>query len=321
MALVSRAWYGWRFVRPYYILNVAVLALYGAARAYWLPEDADIFKPDATGVTREGTVLMCLTIVCASRLLSAPSLDAWFGTFFLFARVAVTALLFMSRPGLVPYFALTWAFVWLAARQPAADDDAGTFYLNHNSLRTKAMTGRAVKWSPGGDGRPEPTIITDPAELDVPTRVWVVEFYTNWSPPCVQFAPVYADLAASYGNGAGLRDGLNFAKLDLTRWQSVAADMGIDVRGTSTQLPTIVVFEEGVEVARVPPVAADGTVTAVPLTRSNIVKGLSLDYFYARARAKATRDKGTDDTGKDNTGKGKGKGRGKGKGGAKRKDD
>lgn len=55
-------------------------------------------------------------------------------------------------------------------------------------------------------------------------------------------------------------DTLRFAKLDLARWPHVAKEHRIDMAGASPQLPTLIMFEKGKEIARIPHVFSDGSV-------------------------------------------------------------
>ncbi|MDP2478938.1 MAG: thioredoxin [Candidatus Palauibacterales bacterium] len=66
----------------------------------------------------------------------------------------------------------------------------------------------------------------------------LVDFYADWCGPCKMMAPALDDLASRHAGS------LLVAKLDTDRWPGVAGRFGI--RG----IPTLILFDEGREVAR-----------------------------------------------------------------------
>merc|ERR1711871_1887344 len=101
-----------------------------------------------------------------------------------------------------------------------------------------------------------------------------LSFFAPWAPPCVHLEPVVARLSLKYGGPAS---GIRFAKLDLARWPGVGKEHGIVVSPSSEQLPTIVLFEDGEEVARIPHVFPDGTVVRGRFRERDIVRGFDLE--------------------------------------------
>jgi len=55
-------------------------------------------------------------------------------------------------------------------------------------------------------------------------------------------------------------DRLRFAKVDLSRWPGIGKDYNIDLSGASPQVPSFILFENGVEAARIPHVYPDGSI-------------------------------------------------------------
>lgn len=58
----------------------------------------------------------------------------------------------------------------------------------------------------------------------------------------------------------GLWDDVQFAKMDLGRWPRIAKELNVSLSGTSKQLPTLIMYENGRECARIPHIFADGSV-------------------------------------------------------------
>ncbi|KAN0040302.1 hypothetical protein ACTA71_012192 [Dictyostelium dimigraforme] len=73
----------------------------------------------------------------------------------------------------------------------------------------------------------------------------LVEFFTTWSPPCTYLASTFADLSYVY-------QGINFGKIDIGRWKSIAYEYDINDSVSSKQIPSIILFKNGVEVSRMP---------------------------------------------------------------------
>ena len=105
--------------------------------------------------------------------------------------------------------------------------------------------------------------------------VWVIAFYTVWSPSCVNFAPTFAKLSSKYFNlnqffkkewfnsTLLLRyslDNLKFGKIDVGRFPDVAAKYRINDTSFSRQLPTVILFKNGEEFCRRPAVNSKGNI-------------------------------------------------------------
>jgi len=103
---------------------------------------------------------------------------------------------------------------------------------------------------------------------------WLVEFYTLWHPSCVAIEPVMAELSLKYAT-----PGLRFGKLDVSRYPQIAEDLGISLTGTSRQLPTLVMFKGGKELARIPHVYEGGKVAKGVFRRKAIEDGFDLKAF------------------------------------------
>lgn len=90
---------------------------------------------------------------------------------------------------------------------------------------------------------------------------WLVELFTMWSPPCIDFAPVFAELSNKYG-----LDNLKFAKVDLARSAKIVEKYKINTAAVSKQLPTLVLFQNGKETDIRPLVNDKKKLVKFPLT-------------------------------------------------------
>ncbi|CAI5528286.1 unnamed protein product [Closterium sp. Naga37s-1] len=126
----------------------------------------------------------------------------------------------------------------------------------------------------------------------------LVMFYASWSPPCHQHMSLFVDIANQYGQGPQI----HFGRLDVSRFPDVAERFSIDTTMFSSQLPTLILFHNGTEVNRLPPLTtasstssnrfipratpflspsslAPGLYTPPRLTRSMIVGAFQLDLW------------------------------------------
>merc|ERR1719339_699758 len=77
--------------------------------------------------------------------------------------------------------------------------------------------------------------------------VWIVTFYAAWSPACINFTHVFSKLSADYS-----LPNLKFGKVDVGRYPEQAEQYHINTSALSRQLPTMIMFQEGKELGRVP---------------------------------------------------------------------
>ena len=91
-------------------------------------------------------------------------------------------------------------------------------------------------------------------ELERDKRVtWIVEFFANWSSDCQSFAPIYADLSLKYNCM-----GLNFGKVDVGRYTDISIRYKVSTSPLTKQLPTLILFQGGKEVMRLPQIDKKG---------------------------------------------------------------
>uniref|UniRef100_M4B2N0 Thioredoxin domain-containing protein n=1 Tax=Hyaloperonospora arabidopsidis (strain Emoy2) TaxID=559515 RepID=M4B2N0_HYAAE len=95
-----------------------------------------------------------------------------------------------------------------------------------------------------------------------PPNSWLVFFYADWSDSCVEHEPMLADLSLRYSS-----DSLQFGKIDVNKWSDLALENRISVSTSSWQLPTLILFQNGEEVMRLPQIDDKRKVTKTVLDR------------------------------------------------------
>nr|CAB3267135.1 thioredoxin-related transmembrane protein 2-B [Phallusia mammillata] len=94
------------------------------------------------------------------------------------------------------------------------------------------------------DGPEEITYFSDKTLKDVlvedPKVTWVVLFHATWSPPCRAVSPAFSALSNEFAI-----EYLRFGKVDVGKYPDAAKEYGVSTSTLSSQLPTVIVFEDG----------------------------------------------------------------------------
>ncbi|XRB09678.1 thioredoxin-related transmembrane protein 2 [Pycnococcus provasolii] len=256
MALLSSYFHGLlRFTSPYYVVNFMSLVTYMYLRTQVL------LYTDEHGARRledwEQRTSSLLVIVLIGRFLRSSSPDEFVATAFLFCKASVAFLAYCISPRLLVWYLVLFGVLELTVYQPVYRGPCRYEYLNPMEFDDRVVN----------EGK------------DKPKDSWLVCFFASWSPPCVHVEPTFAKLSERFTTQS-----MRFAKVDVARWPVLAKKHGISTSGVSKQLPTIILFEGGREVARIPHVYPDGRVAKGRFFWSDLVKGFELDMRYARSR-------------------------------------
>lgn len=218
-----------RFLHPYYILNTLLCLCYVALRVQRL-KPGELGATDMFGITREQQIYFCLFLMLVTRSLSAPTLDAYFASAFMFARAtAVVCLWFMNSRMAVVFVAL-WSLIYAVCPQPRYRLPKNITVLNNVTYNQRIAKNNHK-------------------------TIYVLWCHATWSARCNQLLPVLPRLSKKYSHVR-----VRFASLDVSRYVGVAETLGVNTSPASKQLPTVILFKEGKEVARIPPADDNGNV-------------------------------------------------------------
>lgn len=251
MALTSN-----RFLHPYYVLNIMLFVSFGALRLKRLTPH-ELSLPDMFGVTREAQIYICVGLMLFSRALSAPTLDAYLSSAFMFARVGVLVCLWYMDMRLAGVFAALWTVLYAVCPQPRHRLPESVATLNNVTYEQRIAK-------------------------NTHKTIHVLWCHATWSARCSQLAPVLVSLAKSYDHPR-----LRFARLDMSKYPAVAEKLGVSVSAASKQLPTIICFKMGKEVARIPQVDKDGNVPkqwSRGFTAAHVAQELNLNVHFQTAK-------------------------------------
>merc|ERR550534_822561 len=103
---------------------------------------------------------------------------------------------------------------------------------------------------------------------------WLITFFVAWSPKCVTFAPVFSQLSNEYS-----LDNLKFGKIDVSRYPDIAEKYKINTGALSRQLPTVILFKDGIEKER-RPIPTKHMTMKFDFNKDNVVKEFQLNDIY-----------------------------------------
>ncbi|PXF49680.1 Thioredoxin-related transmembrane protein 2-like [Gracilariopsis chorda] len=210
-----------RFLHPYYVLNVALVLAYVGLRAKRL-DPHELSKEDMFGITREAQIYFCLFLMMATRTLSAPTLDAYLSSAFMFLRVAIVVLLWHMDKQLVAVFLALWTMIYAVCPQPRYKLPKSIVTLNNVTYNDRIARNKHK-------------------------TIYVLWCHATWSARCSQLAPVLASLAKAYDHPR-----VRFARVDVSKYPTLADTLSVSVSPASKQLPTVICYKQGQEVARIP---------------------------------------------------------------------
>ncbi|XP_030639697.1 thioredoxin-related transmembrane protein 2-A [Chanos chanos] len=247
--------YRW-LLKPYYLLSFLMsVAFFGVRKCPGLCDHLPSQREDGDSCAfdwREMEILMFLSAIIMMKNRRAITLEQHIGNMLLFSKVANVVLFFRVdlRLGIL-YLALCVVFV-ATCKPPLYMGPEYVKYFSHKTIDE---------------------------ELETDSRVtWLVEFYTNWSPECQSFAPVFADISLKY-NCAGLK----FGKVDIGRYADVAQRYRVNPSPLSRQLPSLLLLQGGRELMRRPQVDKKGRAITWSFTEENIIREFSLNEIFQRS--------------------------------------
>ncbi|CAH1732879.1 hypothetical protein AGLY_014447 [Aphis glycines] len=242
-------------LKPYYWVNILLTC------SYVFCKKTDIFCQYLFSPT-EGTceldakeleILLFLMIVVMIRTRKAGSVTMlpYISSSFLYTKGANVLLWFYSdvRYGLL-FTALVIA-VSLCLPEPTYSGPENVLYF-----RSLATLEEALK-------------------EDKQHNVWLICFYTVWNPSCANFAPIFSKLSVEYDTKY-----LKFGKIDISRYPDAAIKYNISDSSLSRQLPTVIMFKNGVEELRRPSYDSKGKVFKFFFTEPNFKAVFDLNNVY-----------------------------------------
>ena len=163
-------------------------------------------------------------------MLSAPTLDVYLASAFMFSRVAIALCLWYMDERMLLIFLALWTLVYALCPQPRYRLPSSISVLNNVTFQQRVINNKYDKYH-------------------------VVWCHAAWSARCNQLLPIFPKLAKKYSHVRIL-----FSTLDVSRSVTVAQQLKVNTSPASKQLPTVILFKHGKEVARIPIADEDGNI-------------------------------------------------------------
>uniref|UniRef100_A0AAV1TQ41 Thioredoxin domain-containing protein n=1 Tax=Peronospora matthiolae TaxID=2874970 RepID=A0AAV1TQ41_9STRA len=248
-AVALPAWL--RFLTPYYVCNGVTLLMYVPIR-YQRSGDALSERDNFFQIPLEYEIFLLALGSWLLNFRKKATADGVLSLFFLYGKLAVLASLYYLDITLFAWYAVICLVLFAAVGQPRYQGPSKISELD------PAMMEKVVKRSSG-------------ARKKGPPNSWLVFFYADWSDSCVEHEPMLADLSLRYSS-----DSLQFGKIDVNKWSDLGVENRISVSTSSWQLPTLILFQNGEEVMRLPQIDDKGKVIKTVLDRAGLVAAFKL---------------------------------------------
>uniref|UniRef100_A0A0P6CXC2 Thioredoxin-related transmembrane protein 2-B n=2 Tax=Daphnia magna TaxID=35525 RepID=A0A0P6CXC2_9CRUS len=251
-------------VRPYYLVNCIlsisflVLKTVSPMCMYLFPVGESQCELDMK--QSEIMFFLLFVIVMRARKTGSVTMLAYLSTGFMYCKVASLILWFNADPRYGLVFLVLFVLQAILFPEPSYTGPEKVVYFNATSLEEELNRNKKV--------------------------VWIVTFYTVWSPSCVNFASTFSKLSAEY-----TLDNLKFGKVDVGRFPELAKKYYINDTSFSRQLPTIIVFKNGEEYDRRPAIDSKGQLQKFIFNEDNVKVQLDFNNIYNDCKKNPIKEK------------------------------
>lgn len=220
-----------RFLHSYYLANCALLLLYPLMRLTFLrPTHTQVPSPlpFQLNTGSEAQILGTISVILLFKLIKAATLEEFLGQAFFLLRLSFSLLLYLFSGVALGWFVVAQLLVWMLARRP--------LYAGPNTFKNVLTMADFEQVVLEGRG------------------AFVVVFYAPWHDSCYATMPIWAEMSVKYSTPL-----LQFLLVNVETAPLIAKKCVVDTTGMTRQLPSLLLYEDGIEVARFPPVNAQGS--------------------------------------------------------------
>jgi len=242
-----------RFASTYYVLNTLLFISYILTRQHF--RDSAVFTKRemySFYLTREEQIFGLLGITFFIKIRFLVTLDMILGHFFgsfQVGLIVITLGVDYTWFGMVILFA---TLMYVLVPQPSYTGPAKVRTLSEDDFSSLV-------------------------EHSSPDESWIVLFYAHWAYDCNQFMVLFSQLSLHFGSKH-----LKFGKINAAHAAHVSMKYNISLKVTTKQLPTLILFQHGKEVARTPEINREGKVTKMILSGENIINLFDVNTISQR---------------------------------------
>ncbi|CAL9122281.1 uncharacterized protein LOC103968861 isoform X1 [Musa acuminata AAA Group] len=210
-------WLNLMATEPFYLLHFLLFFSYLGARS----SASQTLSADLVDrlFRREIQAILAFLVLVAVKMVKEETWEAFVANTLLYAKGFLFAIALVIDSHLALCYLLGFLVISIITQQPPYDglgDCSQLTPLQLESLLTEGST----------------------------SRFWLVEFRALCSSTCVQKCRIFPDLSVIYSN-----KNISFGVVDIGHFPNAAEKFGISLPG---QIPTYILFENAVEVARLP---------------------------------------------------------------------
>ncbi|KAI8090291.1 uncharacterized protein B0P05DRAFT_530172 [Gilbertella persicaria] len=293
-----------RLLHPYYIVHLLYGATYIGSRLNRMIKEGLISFEDTE--TRTFLLLVGLSFW---KCLMAASAEELCSVLILYAKFFSLCSIFW-RFGFwwSCLYTIGWIMLFTIFPQPWYSGPTKIYELNATAFREKVLrgSGKSPKPSFSSSTSSSSTMPVDDikgpriSEIDnmdlsnkkvePEAKYWIVMLYANWSVSCLNFEAVLAKLSLQYDVPH-----LKFGQIDIDLYSDLAEEFGVSKDPASFDLPTLILFQQGKEIRRLPELtlakegakntttnAAKDTITRLGWSKqpSTVISMFQLDKIY-----------------------------------------
>lgn len=246
-----------QLLRPYYFINILLSVAFLGLKLTW-PVCEWVFGQDNPENCqldmRENEILFFLLIVIMIRARKTGStrMVSYLSSGFVYAKVANLVLFSRADPRYGLLYLLLFTLQGMLLPEPTYKGPENITYFRSDGLDEELKR-----------------------DLHV---TWLVTFYAAWSPASINFSPVFAKISSQYG-----LPNLKFGKIDIGRYPDIGTEHLINTSALTRQLPTVIMFQNGKEVGRVPAIVS-GKVQKFVFKEEDIIGVFDLNNLYAECK-------------------------------------
>lgn len=247
-----------RYNNSYYLSNTFLIVVYLVFRKIGKkPSDLmipDDFLPESIASNREVQIMTLGAIAITIKYLKSPTWEVFFLNFFFFFKSSCITLLYFSDTWLMLWY-LNMCFIsWMLFKMPfTMHENKFSQFCSVTEFETEVLNKKTN---------------------------WVFLFYSPVNNECIATNSLWCDLSVKYST-----NGLKFAMVNIDQSRFLAQRCVVECDSYSRQLPCLVVYSEGKEVKRFPPVGKNGELsTVINYKVKEIIKYLGIDRLHLSTR-------------------------------------
>ncbi|KAG9449147.1 hypothetical protein H6P81_009112 [Aristolochia fimbriata] len=238
-------WLNVMVTEPFYFCHFLLFFSYFIVRS----SASQILSPDFSGrlLRREIQAILALSVLTIVKLVKEETWEAFVADTLVFAKGFLIAVALALDYHLALIYMIAFLVIYILTQQPAHNGPGTSTQLTPLQLETLLTEGNT-------------------------SRFWLIEFRASFFSTCIRKSRVFTDLSITYSS-----KNLSFGVVDLGHFPNAAEKFGISLGVSMAQLPTYILFDKAVEVARFPPLDAEGKGSSMKITKSILSRYFELD--------------------------------------------